>query len=214
MAVQRRFALIDRLLAEVGHALATLAAPVQPVQPSPAAGRPEAELDAPARRHVAGLMRIDHAGEVAAQALYRGQAVLARDPAQRAWLLEAAAEERDHLAWCADRLRELGAEPSRLAPFWYAGAWWIGFAAAASGDAWSLGFVSETERQVEAHLDDHLARLPEQDARSRAILERMRADEARHGAGARARGGRPLPAPVRWAMARAADVLRWTAYRL
>jgi ubiquinone biosynthesis monooxygenase Coq7 len=166
------------------------------------------------RRHVAGLMRVNHAGEIAAQALYRGQALLARDPAVREQLLQAAAEERAHLQWCAARLHELDDAPSLLAPFWYAGSFAIGTAAALAGDRTSLGFVEETERQVCDHLDEHLGRLPEQDTRSRAILKTMRDDEARHGSAAQAAGARRLPEPVRRLMGAVARVMKFGAYRL
>src|SRR6185437_576885 len=146
--------------------------------------------------HAAGLMRVNHTGEVCAQALYDGQAALARDDATRAHLHAAAVEETDHLAWCAQRLRELDDRPSWLNPLWYAGSFAIGALAAAIGDRWSLGFVVETERQVEAHLHEHLRRLPESDARSRAILQTMQAEEARHASNAQARGGAELPRPI------------------
>ena len=160
----------------------------------------------------ARLMRVNHAGEVAAQALYHGQALMAKDAVTRDWLLAAAQEEADHLAWCEQRLTELGSRPSLLNPFWYAGSFAIGAIAAAVSDRVSLGFVAETERQVETHLTDHLERLPDDDARSRAILETMRADEVLHGARAQAAGGIELPAPVRFLMRRASRVMTRTAY--
>jgi ubiquinone biosynthesis monooxygenase Coq7 len=166
------------------------------------------------RRHVAGLMRVNHAGEVAAQALYYGQALVARDEATREHLLEAAREEGDHLEWCAERLATLDSRPSVLNPLWFAGSVAIGAAAGLVGDAVSLGFVVETERQVETHLDDHLERLPQDDAASRAILEQMRADEVRHGRDALDRGGAELPAPVRALMRLTSRVMTTTAYRL
>jgi ubiquinone biosynthesis monooxygenase Coq7 len=159
-------------------------------------------------------MRINHVGEVCAQALYIGQAAVARDPATRAHLLEAAQEETDHLAWCADRLRELDSRPSLLNPLWYAGSWAIGAAAGLRGDGWNLGFVVETEHQVEAHLDEHLKTLPEADARSRAILEVMKADEARHAEHAEAAGARLLPQPIPSLMAAASKLMKTVAYRL
>jgi len=159
-------------------------------------------------------MRINHAGEVCAQALYLGQAALSRSPDTRQHLRQAADEEADHLAWCAARIDELGERPSMLNPLWYAGAFTIGAAAGAVGDAVSLGFIVETERQVEAHLGDHLEQLPENDARSRAIVAVMQADEARHGANAKAAGARELPAPLPRLMQGAADVMRWLAYRI
>ena len=169
-------------------------------------------LDAPERRHAAGLMRVNHAGEVAAQALYRGQSLAARDAAVRAAMEAAAREEHDHLAWCRTRLEELGAAPSRLVPFWYAGSFAIGAAAGLAGDRWSLGFVVETERQVVEHLDDHLARLPAGDRRSRALLERMRADEQRHATRAHAAGAVALPPIIRCAMRTASKVMTRSAY--
>ena len=169
-------------------------------------------LDERERRHSAGLMRVNHAGEVAAQALYRGQALAARDPAVRAAMEEAAREEADHLAWCRARLEELGAAPSRLDPLWYLGSLAIGAAAGLAGDRWSLGFVVETERQVAGHLGDHLARLPAGDHRSRALLRRMRADEQRHATRAHAAGGAPLPPVVRRAMRAASRIMTRSAY--
>lgn len=159
-------------------------------------------------------MRVNHAGELAAQALYHGQAMVARTDATRTMLLEAARAESDHLAWCESRLTELGARPSLLNPFWYAGSFAIGALAALLGDRTSLGFVVETERQVEGHLNDHLGRLPVGDARSRAILETMRAEEIAHGASAAAAGGQRLPEPVGSLMRHTARVMTGTAYWL
>ena len=169
-------------------------------------------LDGRERRRAAGLMRVNHAGEVAAQALYRGQSLAARDTAVRAAMEEAAREESDHLAWCRTRLEELGASPSRLDPLWYAGSFALGATAGLAGDRWSLGFVVETERQVVEHLDDHLARLPAGDRRSRALLERMRADEQRHATRAHAAGAAALPPIVRGAMRAASKVMTRSAY--
>ena len=160
----------------------------------------------------AALMRVNHAGEIAAQALYHGQALVARSAAIRALLLKAAHEETDHLAWCETRLKELDSRPSLLNPLWYAGSFAIGAMAALLGDRMSLGFVVETERQVEGHLDQHLARLPRDDARSRAILETMRSDEIAHGMTAKAAGATELPAPVRMLMRSTARVMTSTAY--
>ena len=157
-------------------------------------------------------MRVNHAGEMAAQALYHGQALLARSAGTQRLLLRAAREESDHLAWCEQRLRELGSGPSILNPLWYAGSFAIGALAGALGDATSLGFVAETERQVERHLDEHLTRLPPQDARSRAILAAMRSDEMHHAATARSAGARELPEAVRAAMRRTAAVMTGAAY--
>jgi len=180
---------------------------------TPAATAPS-NLDAQARRHAAGLMRINHAGEIAAQALYQGQAFTARDPKIRAHMLEAAREEQQHLRWCEERLAELGAGPSMLKPLWYAGSFAIGAAAGLAGDEWSLGFVAETEKQVSAHLDDHLDELPESDARSREIVKKMREDEARHGRRAVDAGGKPLPAPIRALMKGVAQIMKLGAYRI
>ncbi len=181
---------------------------------NPAAGLAEAGLSAAERDDVAGLMRINHSGEVCAQALYLGQAAVAVDPHTRAHLRAAAAEERDHLAWCAERLCELDAKPSLLNPVWYAGSFLIGAGAALFGDRISLGFVVETERQVEAHLGDHLERLPAADRKSRAIVGQMQSEEAGHGDQARAAGGIELPAPAPRLMALAAGLMKAIAYRV
>jgi ubiquinone biosynthesis monooxygenase Coq7 len=209
----RRFTSADRLIAALDAALHTLGGP-EPVaaRPNPAADRPDAMLDDDQRRLAGRLMRVNHAGEVAAQALYQGQALTARLPLVREKMEQAAREENDHLAWTAQRLDELGAHTSRLDAFWYAGAFAIGALAGAAGDRWSLGFVAETERQVVDHLSSHLARLPASDEKSRAILEQMRADEAHHATTAVEAGGAPLPAPVQEAMRRAARVMTGTAY--
>jgi 3-demethoxyubiquinol 3-hydroxylase len=209
----------DAWIGAADRALRAMFAPAhasRPVpQPAPAAqdasdGAPE--LSADERRRAAALMRVNHAGEIAAQALYHGQAVVARSAATRKMLLDAAREETDHLAWCESRLKELESRPSLLNPLWYAGSFFIGALAALAGDRASLGFVVETERQVEGHLDEHLRRLPGGDLRSRAILHQMRADEATHGANARAAGGTDLPAPVRALMRRTARIMTGTAY--
>ena len=164
------------------------------------------------RRHAAALMRVNHAGEIAAQALYQGQALVARDAATRAHLLAAAREEVDHLDWCAERVRELGSRTSLLGPLWYAGSAAIGTLAGLASDRVSLGFVAETERQVEGHLAEHLERLPPGDVESRAILQQMKADEVKHGREALAHGGATLPRPVQRAMRLVARVMTRTAY--
>jgi 3-demethoxyubiquinol 3-hydroxylase len=164
------------------------------------------------RRHSAALMRVNHSGEIAAQALYHGQALIARSRATRDLLLKAAHEETDHLAWCEARLKELDSRPSLLNPLWYAGSFAIGAMAALLGDRTSLGFVVETERQVEGHLNEHLARLSPEDARSRAILQTMRTDEIAHGMSAKAAGGAELPSPVRSIMRSTARIMTSTAY--
>ena len=214
MPAARAFDPFDRLLIEAQRALDSIAGQPVAERPNPAGDTAEVVLDEPERRHAAGLMRINHVGEVCAQALYSGQAAVARDPATRADLLAAAAEETDHLAWCADRLRELDSRPSLLNPLWYAGSFAIGAMAGLRGDGWNLGFVVETERQVEAHLDEHLASLPPEDARSRAILSVMKDDEVRHADNAQAAGARDLPAPVKAGMRLASRLMKAVAYRL
>ena len=179
---------------------------------SPADNIADGVLDERERRHSAGLMRVNHAGEVAAQALYQGQSLVAREPEIREAMEQAAREENDHLGWCRMRLEELGSAPSVLDPVWYAGSLAIGAAAGLAGDRWSLGFVVETERQVVEHLDGHLSRLPDGDHRSRAVLRRMQSDERHHATRARAAGGTPLPPLVRRAMRAASKVMTRTAY--
>jgi ubiquinone biosynthesis monooxygenase Coq7 len=161
---------------------------------------------------VAGLMRVNHSGEVAAQGLYQGHAAVARDPDVAREMHRAAEEETDHLRWCAQRLQELESSPSRLAPLWYAGAWTIGALSGLAGDRWSLGFIAETERQVVEHLNGHLDRLPVDDDRSRAILTRIAEEEAEHGAAATESGGSRLPAPVQGLMRTTAKIMTRTAY--
>ena len=180
----------------------------------PAATLPEQPMSDTERRHAAGLMRVNHAGEVAAQALYHGQSVTARSERVRADLEKAAAEEEDHLLWCRQRLDELEERPSLLDPLWYAGSFAMGCAAGLAGDRLNLGFLEETERQVEAHLEGHLERLPDVDVRSRAVVEQMQRDEARHARMAHDGGAAPLPAPVRRAMTLVSKVMTRTAYRL
>jgi ubiquinone biosynthesis monooxygenase Coq7 len=204
----------DRALVEIERALETVFVAAPPAsQPSPAQDIADGDLDEAARRHSAGLMRVNHVGEVCAQALYFGHAAVARDDALRAQMLAAAAEETDHLAWCGERLAELGSRASLLNPLWYAGAYAIGAAAGAIGDRLSLGFVVETERQVEAHLGEHLETLPAGDQRSRAIVRRMKEDEARHAEHALAAGARPLPSPIPTLMRAASKVMKAVAYR-
>ena len=203
---------LDRLLAGCERALEAIAGSPTAQRPSPAAGIAETDMDDAERRHAAGLMRINHTGEVCAQALYFGQAALARSADNRDHLLHAAAEETDHLAWCAQRLQQLESRPSLLNPLWYAGSYAIGAVAALAGDALSLGFVVETERQVEAHLAGHLARIPAQDLRTRAIIEQMKTDEAGHAALAQQLGAAEFPAPVKWAMAWSSRLMTRTVY--
>ena len=205
---------IDRLLGDAQRALETVLGAPPAQRANPAASEAEIVLEEDERRHAAGLMRINHVGEVCAQALYCGQAAVARDEATRAHLLEAAQEETDHLAWCNQRLQELDSRPSLLNPLWYAGSYAIGALAGLRGDGWNLGFVVETERQVEAHIDEHLQSLPPADGRSRAILQVMKADEARHAANAENAGARILPQPVPLLMATASKLMKTVAYRL
>jgi ubiquinone biosynthesis monooxygenase Coq7 len=213
--MERNYTALDRIIASIDEALrlSTGEAPA-PQRPNPAGDLVTAELGADDRRHVAGLMRINHTGEICAQALYAGQAATARNDGTREAMQAAADEEIDHLSWCEDRLRELDSRPSLLNPLWYAGSFAIGAAAGIAGDDWSLGFVRETENQVEAHLQDHLERLPPGDARSQAILDQMKVDEAKHAAMAEAAGARELPPPIRRAMALTAGIMKALAYRL
>lgn len=213
----RRYGLLDRLLAPVDQTLRTLFASDVAARPYPAANLPETPeiTDKPQlRRHAAALMRVNHSGEVAAQALYQGQAFVSQSDATRASLMAAAREETDHLAWCAARIRELGGRTSLLNPLWYAGSFTIGALAGLAGDRTSLGFVAETERQVVQHLAGHLQRLPAEDLRTRAIIQQMSADEERHGRAAMLAGGGELPRPVRALMKLTARVMTHTAYRI
>lgn len=210
---------LDTFISAADRALRALLAPPTASRPLPP-GTPDdprtadAGLSPDEKRESAALMRVNHAGEVAAQALYHAQALFARDPEVREFMLKAGREETDHLAWCETRLRELGSRPSLLNPLWYAGSFGIGALAALLGDKASLGFVAETEKQVEGHLTGHLDRLPPGDQRSRAIVEAMRDDEVGHGDKARIAGGVNLPGPVRELMRRTARVMTHTAYRL
>ena len=214
MSALRHLSPLDRLLDSAQNALSTVLGAPRAERPNPGIDQPDVVLDEDERRHAAGLMRINHVGEVCAQALYIGQAAVARDPATRAHLLEAAQEETDHLAWCADRLRELDSRPSLFNPVWYAGSFAIGALAGIRGDGWNLGFVVETEHQVEVHLEEHLQTLPEADQRSRAILRVMKADEARHADSAEHAGARILPQPIPTVMAGASKLMKAVAYRL
>jgi ubiquinone biosynthesis monooxygenase Coq7 len=201
----------DLLISIADEGLRTVVGKCAAGRPSPAGAITERPLSAAEREISGALMRVNRAGEISAQALYLGQALFARTAATRHQLLETAAEERDHLVWCSERLAELGGRESLLDPLWYAGSAAVGLLAGAAGDRWSLGFVSETERQVEAHLDDHLARLPENDLKSRAILQQMAADEAHHKTTAQLAGGREPPEPVRRMMAWGGGLLRRAA---
>ena len=206
--------MLDRLITEFDRALRAVAGVHHATRPSPAGDLSEAEIDDSEKRHAAALMRVNHVGEVCAQALYQGQALTARNESNRSALERAALEEEDHLAWSADRIRELGGRPSLLNPLWYAGSLAIGALAGALGDRWSLAFLAETERQVEEHLSGHLHSLPAQDTRTRAVVEAMRADEARHRSAAIELGAAELPAPARAAMRLASKVMTTVAYRV
>ena len=211
---ERQLTPLDRLLAGANNALRTIAAPAgRPARPSPAGQVADVELTEQQKAHAAGLMRVNHAGEVAAQGLYQGHAAVARDPGIERQMQQAAEEEFDHLAWCEQRLEEFGSGPSILSPVWYTGAFLIGAASGLLGDKWSLGFIAETEKQVCAHLDSHLERLPDDDARSRAIVTQMRDEEEEHGDNARNAGAAELPAAVRELMKLTARVMTTTAYR-
>jgi ubiquinone biosynthesis monooxygenase Coq7 len=203
--------LLDHLLIAADEALRTVAGVAVAARPTPGAGESSPSMDAE-RRNSAGLMRVNHAGEVCAQALYSGQALVARDVRIRDALKAAGAEERDHLAWCRERLDELGSRTSLFTPFWYAGSFTLGVASGLAGDRWSLGFLAETEAQVEKHLDGHLERIAPDDQRSRAILTQMRDDENRHGETGRALGAAELPRPVKQAMKAFSKVMTRTAY--
>ena len=210
----RRLSLADRLIQEIDRGLRTVAAANVSARPFPDQGIDETVHDPAARKHAAALMRVNHAGEIAAQALYHGQALTARNPAVREQMLAAARDETDHLAWCERRVKELDSRTSLLAPVWYAGSFAIGALAGLSGDRTSLGFVEETEKQVVEHLDAHLHELPADDERSRRIVAQMKADEDRHADDARSQGAQPLPRPVRELMRRTARLMTRTAYRM
>jgi ubiquinone biosynthesis monooxygenase Coq7 len=206
--------MIDHLIVQFDKALRTVFAPAPTARPVPGADLPEADLDDAERRHAAALMRIDHVGEVCAQALYQGQALTCRDPAIRDALQQAAWEETEHLNWTEQRIAELGGRKSLLNPLWYGGSLAIGILAGKLGDDWNLGFLAETERQVEAHLDGHMESLPPADQRSRAIVDQMKTDEIRHAETAIDLGARELPAPAKLAMKAMSRVMTSTAYYL
>jgi 3-demethoxyubiquinol 3-hydroxylase len=210
----RTFTLLDRLIGEIDIAIKVLSAPARARRAAPAAPEDDGDLEATDRQESARLMRVNHSGEVAAQALYQGQAATARDSKVAAAMRQSAAEEMDHLAWCEHRLSELNSAPSLLNPLWYAGSFAIGAIAGALGDRTSLGFIAETEKQVEAHLRDHLNRLPAADRRSRAILDQMTHDEAMHGAQAAALGAHELPLPLRTAMRVTSRIMTRSSYWL
>ena len=202
----------DQLIITFDNGLRTLLASAHSARPHPDAGVAGSELGADERELAAALMRVNHSGEICAQALYQGQTLTARNPEARAALEQAAAEETDHLAWTAQRVAELGGRLSLLNPLWYAGSFALGAAAGLLGDKWSLGFLAETERQVEGHLTGHLDRLPPQDEKSRAVLEQMKDDEARHARAAIEHGAAELPAPVKLAMKFGSRVMTRTAF--
>ena len=206
--------MIDQLIARFDGVLRVLAGVAEPARQSPAAAVADATLTDAERKHVAGLMRVNHSGEICAQALYEGQSLTAQDPRVRAGLQAAAREERDHLIWCRQRLNELQAQPSVLDPLWFATSYALGAAVGLLGDKVSLGFVEATEDRVVQHLQSHEAKLPAQDARSLAVLAQMRVDEARHGADALAAGGAMLPEPIKRAMLLSASVMTTLSYRI
>ncbi len=205
---------LDQLITTFDLGLRTVFATPHASRPYPASATPEAGMSEAEKNRAAALMRVNHVGEVCAQALYAGQALTTRNEKVRAELEHAAREETDHLAWCETRITELGGRKSLLNPLWFGGAFGMGVVAGLMGDKWNLGFLAETERQVEAHLDGHLQQLPEVDARSRAVVEQMKTDEAQHAQTAIDHGGASLPAPVKLAMRVAADVMRQTASRV
>jgi 3-demethoxyubiquinol 3-hydroxylase len=209
----RTYSPLDRQIIHLDSALrAIFGRPQVTERPDPALGLPEPSLSEAEQRHVARLMRINHTGEVCAQGLYQGQALTARLPEIRAKMERSAQEENDHLAWCKRRLDALGDRKSLLNPLWYLGSFAMGAAAGLAGDRWSLGFVVETERQVESHLDDHLTQIPSHDASDRAVLQQMKADEIHHAEVAKSAGGTELPAPIRLGMRLASKVMTGTVY--
>lgn len=213
--MSRSYTPIDRLIISFDAALRLATGHAAAAQrENPAVEIPEVMMDEKNRQHAAGLMRINHAGEICAQALYAGQAATARNPDVQADMQQAANEEIDHLGWCKDRLDELDSNPSRLDPLWYAGSFAIGAIAGLAGDGWSLGFLKETENQVEAHLEGHIEELPPEDERSRAILDQMKIDEAKHAQMAEDSGAYELPGPVRGLMKLTASAMKAVAYRV
>ena len=206
---------IDRIIIEFDTALRSVVGGANTQRPTPGSeSGTNSNLDAFERKHAAGLMRVNHVGEVCAQALYQSQKLVARDPQIQEMLEHSAQEEMDHLAWCETRLKELGSHTSYLNPFWYAGSFAIGLIAGLAGDKWSLGFVAETEKQVENHLESHLKTLPEEDHRSRAIVDQMRIDEIEHGQAALHAGGVDLPKPIQKMMQAISKVMTSTAYKI
>ncbi|ARG96229.1 2-polyprenyl-3-methyl-6-methoxy-1,4-benzoquinone monooxygenase [Legionella micdadei] len=212
----RSLTLFENIICEIDAALRTLAPPAHRAtqRNSPAEKIPETSLNSQERRHVAGLMRVNHAGEVCAQALYQGQALTAQLAHVKTQMDKAAAEEVDHLAWCEQRLLELGSQPSLLNPIWYLGSFFIGSLAGIAGDRWSLGFVAETEKQVTEHLQKHLQKLPAQDEKSKAILEQMHEDEAHHADVAKEAGAAELPLPIKKLMTKVSKLMTHSSYHL
>ncbi|MBV1776627.1 2-polyprenyl-3-methyl-6-methoxy-1,4-benzoquinone monooxygenase [Burkholderiaceae bacterium DAT-1] len=205
---------MDKLIIEFDKALRTILAPAVSIRPHPDEAVSERQLSEAEKKHAAGLMRVNHCGEVCAQALYQGQSLTARNPQAREALKQAAVEETEHLAWTERRLEELGSHKSVLNPLWYAGSLAMGVTAGVIGDKWNLGFLEETEYQVGAHLQSHLESLPEQDQRSRAIVDQMYTDEMHHAHMAKDFGAAPLPAPVKGAMKLMSKVMTTLAYRV
>lgn len=205
---------MDQLIVEFDKALRTLFAPARSVRPVPGGDMPDTLLSDAQRDHVAGLMRVNHCGEICAQALYQGQAIMSRDASVRRELEQASNEETEHLAWTEQRIAELGGRTSLLNPLWYGGSLALGMLAGRLGDRWNLGFLAETERQVEAHLGGHLDQLPAEDQKSREIIAQMKVDEARHADTAIGLGAQELPGPVKAAMKLMARVMTTTAYRV
>ena len=213
--MEREFTAIDRAINIMDQALRLSSGLTpDPARPNPAGATADTELDEETRKHVAGLMRINHTGEICAQALYAGQAATARNEEVKQEMNSAALDEIDHLSWCGQRLEELGSQTSVFNPLWYAGSFAIGAVAGIAGDGWSLGFLKETEIQVEAHLEDHLEQLPAEDKRSQAILDQMKTDEAKHAEMAANAGAYELPKPVREAMSFTSKIMKAVAYRI
>ena len=207
--------LVDNIIVQFDQALKTLIpGSVHTQRENPAASTEPVDLSESERKHTAGLMRINHTGEVCAQALYQGQSLTAKLPEVRDSMTEAASEEIDHLGWCEERLDELESRPSLFNPLWYGMSFGLGAIAGLAGDKWSLGFVAETERQVCTHLQDHLQKLPEQDERSQAILTQMLEDEGKHAVNAEAAGAAELPLPIKSAMALMATVMKVSSFRI
>jgi len=206
--------MLDKFIIEFDKGLKTLTASAHSVRPHPDVNVKETELNAEEKRHAVGLMRINHCGEVCAQALYNGQALTSKNPQTVQALQQASKEETEHLAWCEKRIQALGGHTSFLNPLWYAGSFTLGAIAGAIGDKWNLGFLAETERQVGAHLDKHLQELPAHDEKSRAILEQMKIDEAEHADTAIRLGGAELPKPIKMAMQQMSKVMTSTTYHV